>query len=174
MIFMRQDASLVLPLYVSELRAAFLGVLFFSFVFSLIFFPFPLCSFYVFSFQLVQCSTLLGPGENYQSFINRPSLEKKEKEKNYGWFLVLFLLKGNLREASSINDDDNDVVSLWFCLFSTILSLSSIFFFNWFTLLLPMMIRVVRIWPIRRVLQPFSFLCVWNGWLLQGDSKQMK
>ena len=33
-------------------------------------------------------------------------------------------------------------------------------------MMMTMMIRVVRVWPIRRVLQPFSFLCLCDGWLL--------
>lgn len=103
MIFMQQDTfTLVLPLHVSELTAAFSWVfLFFSF--SLIYNLPP----FVLSFQLVHCTLSQFLCESHQSFITRPPQERNKKESKL-WILFLgLLLKGNLREASSINDDDD-------------------------------------------------------------------
>lgn len=69
-------------------------------------------------------------------------------------------------QASSSNDDDNNVV------FSRVFFLL-LFILYLFILRLPMMILVVRVGPEGGVLQPFCLLWVCHRWLLQNSTSTL-
>jgi hypothetical protein len=75
--------------------------------------------------------------------------------KQYGWFL------GQLASCPKEHDQEGLILMMTIMMLSV--TVRVVLFILYCFFLLPMMIRIVRVWPEGGILQPFCLLRVWDG-----------